>query len=116
MSLSSFCVVSNALRLNLVNIRHPKRYGRKPKEYPPIIHETQESEDMTMTKTMKIEGMMCPRCEAHVVKALKAIDGVAEAVADFKAGTAVVTLSAPVEDGVLKAAVEAEEYAVLGIE
>ena len=69
-----------------------------------------------MTKTMKIEGMMCPRCEAHVVKALKAIPGVTEAVANFKAGTAVVTLSAPVEDAVLKAAVEAEEYTVLGIE
>ena len=60
--------------------------------------------------------MMCPRCEAHVVKALKAIPGVTEGVSDFKAGTAVVTLSAPVEDAVLKAAVEAEEYAVLGIE
>ena len=69
-----------------------------------------------MKKTMKIEGMMCPRCEAHVVKALKAIPGVIEAVADFKAGTAVVTLAAPVEDAVLKAAVEAEEYTVLGIE
>ena len=69
-----------------------------------------------MKKILKIEGMMCPRCEAHVVKALKAIDGVTEAVADFKAGTAVVTLSASVEDAVLKAAVEAEEYTVLGIE
>ena len=69
-----------------------------------------------MKKTMKIEGMMCPRCEAHVVKALKAVEGVTDAVADHKAGTAVVTLSAPVEDAVLKAAVEAEEYPVLGIE
>ena len=66
--------------------------------------------------TLSIEGMMCPRCEAHVVKALKAIEGVADAVADHTAGTAVVTLSAPVEDAVLKAAVEAEEYDVLGIE
>ena len=116
MSLSSFCVVSNALRLNLTNIRNPKTYCRKAKVYSPITVNQQESEDTTMTKTMKIEGMMCPRCEAHVVKALKAIPGVTEAVADFKAGTAVVTLAAPVEDAVLKAAVEAEEYAVLGIE
>ena len=116
MSLSSFCVVSNALRLNLTNIRNSKTYCRKAKVYSPITVNQQESEDTAMTKTMKIEGMMCPRCEAHVVKALKAIDGVTEAVADFKAGTAVVTLSASVEDAVLKAAVEAEEYTVLGIE
>ena len=116
MSLSSFCVVSNALRLNLTGIRNPKRYCRKPKAYPPIQFEAQESEDTTMQKVMKIEGMMCHRCEAHVVKALKAIEGVADAVADHTAGTAVVTLSAPVEDAVLKAAVEAEEYAVLGVE
>ena len=116
MSLSSFCVVTNALRLNLVNIRNPKTYRRKAKVYPPITIETQESEDISMKKTMKIEGMMCPRCEAHVVKALKAIEGVADAVADHTAGTAVVTLVAPVEDAVLKAAVEEEEYTVLGIE
>ena len=116
MSLSSFCVVSNALRLNLTNIRNPKTYCRRAKIYSPITVNQQESEDTAMTKTMKIEGMMCPRCEAHVVKALKAIPGVTEAVADFKAGTAVVTLAAPVEDAVLKAAVEAEEYTVLGIE
>ena len=69
-----------------------------------------------MKKTMKIEGMMCPRCEAHVVKALKAIEGVADATADHTNGTATVTLSAPVDNAALKAAVEAEEYAVLGIE
>ena len=116
MSLSSFCVVSNALRLNLTHIRNPKRYCRKPKAYPPIQFEAQESEDTTMQKVMKIEGMMCHRCEAHVVKALKAIEGVTDAVADHTAGTAVVTLASPVEDAVLKAAVEAEEYDVLGIE
>ena len=116
MSLSSFCVVSNALRLNLTSIRNPKRYCRKPKAYPPIQFEAQESEDTTMQKVMKIEGMMCHRCEAHVVKALKAIEGVTDAVADHTAGTAVVTLASPVEDAVLKAAVEAEEYDVLGIE
>ena len=116
MSLSSFCVVSNALRLNLTGIRNPKRYCRKLKAYPPIQFEAQESEDTTMQKVMKIEGMMCHRCEAHVVKALKAIEGVTDAVADHTAGTAVVTLASPVEDAVLKAAVEAEEYDVLGIE
>jgi Cu2+-exporting ATPase len=65
---------------------------------------------------MKIEGMMCPRCEAHVVKALKAVAGVADAVADHTADKATITLSAPVEDAVLKAAVEEEGYTVLGIE
>ncbi len=119
MSLSSFCVVSNALRLNLVNIRNPKAFRRKVRVYPPIetnIRQEKESEETTMKKTMKIEGMMCPRCEAHVVKALKAVEGVTDAVADHKAGTAVVTLASPVEDAALKAAVEAEEYAVLGIQ
>ena len=119
MSLSSFCVVTNALRLNLTNIRNPKTYRRKARVYPPIEIQTNqaiESEESTMKKTMKIEGMMCPRCEAHVVKALKAVEGVTDAVADHTAGTAVVTLASPVEDAVLKAAVEAEEYPVLGIE
>ena len=127
MSLSSFCVVTNALRLNLFNIRDPKKFNRRPRYAAPAVVDEgdadtetvnfiHESEDITMKKTMKIEGMMCPRCEAHVVKALKAIEGVTDAVADHKAGTAVVTLAAPVEDAVLKAAVEAEEYPVLGIE
>ena len=116
MSLSSFCVVTNALRLNLVNIRNPKAYRRSPKTYPPIQNQTQESENIPMKKTMKIEGMMCPRCEAHVVKALKAIEGVTDATADHTNGIATVTLSFPVDDAALKAAVEAEEYAVLGIE
>ena len=69
-----------------------------------------------MTKTMKIEGMMCPHCEAHTKKALEAIDGVAEATADFKAGTAVVTLTSDVANEVLRAAVEETGYTVLGIE
>ena len=69
-----------------------------------------------MEKILKIEGMMCPRCEAHVVKALLAVEGVAEAVADHTSNTAKVTLSAPVADEVLTAAVEAEDYKVLGIE
>ena len=69
-----------------------------------------------MTKTIKIEGMMCPHCEAHTKKALEALDGVTEAVADFKAGTAIVTLTADVADDVLRAAVEEAGYTVLGIE
>ena len=129
MSLSSFCVVTNALRLNLLDIRDPKKFRRKEKPAPPIgsgavaeqTHtenhpEYQESEEYPMEKILKIEGMMCPRCEAHVVKALKAIEGVSEAVADHTTDTAKVTLTAPVEDAVLKAAVEEEGYAVLGIE
>ena len=69
-----------------------------------------------MTKTIKVEGMMCPHCEARVKKALEAVDGVTNAVADHNAGTAVVTLSAPVADDVLRFAVEAQDYKVNGIE
>ena len=125
MSLSSFCVVTNALRLNLFNIRDPKKFRRKAKITDPAARpegNTQnqviqnESEEYPMEKILKIEGMMCPRCEAHVVKALKGIEGVADAVADHTADKATVTLSAPVADEVLKAAVEAEDYKVLGIE
>ena len=68
-----------------------------------------------MTKTIKIEGMMCPHCEARVKKALEALEGVTNAVADHTAGTAVVTMSAPVADEVLRAAVEAQDYTVLDI-
>ena len=127
MSLSSFCVVTNALRLNLFDIRDPKRFRRKIKRPPSdgrdAVSDTKktqeiqhEREEYPMEKILKIEGMMCPRCEAHVVKALKAVDGVTEAVADHTADKATVTLSAPVEDAVLKAAVEEEGYTVLGIE
>ena len=75
-----------------------------------------ESEDNLMTKTMKIEGMMCPHCEAAVKKALEALDGVDAAEVSHEAGTAVVTMSAEVADAALKEAVEAKEYKVLGIE
>ena len=119
MALSSFCVVTNALRLNLFDLRDARKFRRRAKQYPPLAHPTetqQESEEYKMEKILKIEGMMCPRCEAHVVKALLAVEGVAEAVADHTANTAKVTLSAPVADEVLTAAVEAEDYKVLGIE
>jgi len=107
MSLSSFCVVTNALRLNLRDIYDPRRDMKKK------IH---EKEIKTVTKTMKIEGMMCPHCEARVKKTLEAMDGIIEAVVSHEAGTAVVTMSAPIENEALKAAVEAQGYDVPGIE
>lgn len=108
MSLSSFCVVSNALRLNLFDIRN----SAKDKKIKPM----KQKENHTMTKTMKIEGMMCGHCEARVKKTLEAIDGVTEAVVSHEAGTAIVTLSADVSNDTLKAAVEAQDYPVLAIE
>ena len=111
MSLSSFCVVTNALRLNLKNIYDPSR-DKKVKNALP----ERDKEEQPMTKTMKIEGMMCPHCEARVKKTLEALEGVASAEVSHVAGTAVVTLAAPVEDAALKAAVEAQGYDVLGIE
>ena len=69
-----------------------------------------------MTKTLKVEGMMCPHCEARVKKALEAVEGVESAVADHEKGTAVVTLLAPVADEALCAAVQAQDYKVLGVE
>ncbi len=107
MSLSSFCVVSNALRLNLIRIHDPRRDHK--------IKTRKSKESKTMTKTMKIEGMMCGHCEARVKKTLEAIDGVAEAQVSHVNGTAVVTLSAALEDAVLKNAVEAQDYTVTSI-
>ena len=109
MSLSSFCVVSNALRLNLFRIRDPKPFVRKKGK---IV----KKEKTEMKKMIKIEGMMCPRCEAHVKKALEALDEVKEAVVSHQTGTAEVTLNAPISDDTLKMAVEEEEYTVLSVE
>ena len=111
MSLSSFCVVTNALRLNFCRLYDPAR----DKKVKNTLNE-REKEELSMTKTMKIEGMMCPHCEARVKKALEALDGVASAEVSHVAGTAVVTLSAALADDVLKNAVEAQDYQVLGIE
>lgn len=111
MSLSSFCVVTNALRLNLRNIYDPswdKAIKNTLKERP--------KEEQPMTKTMKIEGMMCPHCEARVKKALEALEAVEAAEVSHVSGTAVVTLAAAVDDAALQAAVEAQDYKVLGIE
>ena len=102
MSLSSFTVVSNALRLKFAKI-DTKYIAEK---------ENDKVEEQKMTKVMKIEGMMCPHCEARVKKCLEALDGVAEAVVDHKSGTATLTLSADVSDSVLKAAVEDQGYPV----
>ena len=100
MSMSSFCVVTNALRLNYV-----KLYAKKS-----VVREKEET---SMEKVFKVEGMMCPHCEAHVKKALEAIAGVASAVPSHVSGTVVVTLSADVDDAVLTAAIEAAGYKVL---
>ncbi len=110
MSLSSFCVVTNALRLNLINIRDARHDKARRHKTVKI------KEDTTMTKTMKIEGMMCSHCESRVKKALEALDGVTEAVPSHETGSAVVTLSGPVTDEALKNAVEAQDYTVLSIE
>ncbi len=122
MSLSSFCVVSNALRLNLFDMYGTKRgkrasYAEDQTAIEQLVREINAmTEEKIMTKTMKIEGMMCMHCEAHTKKALEAIDGVQSAVASHTDGTAVVTLSKDVDDAALKAAVEEAGYTVLGIE
>ena len=120
MALSSFFVCMNALRLNLVD-PHDARHDRNEKSIPAetleeAVTAAKIKEEKTMTKTLKVEGMMCMHCEARVKKALEAVPGVESAVADHSAGTAVVTLSTPVADEALKAAVEAQDYKVLGIE
>ena len=111
MSLSSFCVVTNALRLNLCKVHDPSHDRAKP-----VINKTQSiKEETKMTKTMKIEGMMCAHCEATVKKALEAIGGVESAEVSHVSGTAVVTAN-DVSDAALKDAVVAKGYEVLGIE
>ena len=107
MSLSSFFVVSNALRLNLFDIRSPKK-DRK-------IKRKHKEEKKTMEKTLKIEGMMCSHCEARVKKTLEALPQVEQAAVSHQAGTAVVTLKSPVADEVLKKAVEDQGYTVLSV-
>ena len=120
MSLSSFCVVSNALRLNLLEV-HSDRHDRRRDAAVDARALAQLEEDMmkeekTMTKTMKINGMMCMHCEARVKKTLEALEGVASAVVSHEAGTAIVTLTADVANDVLKNAVEAQDYKVLAID
>ena len=129
MSLSSFCVVSNALRLNLFDL-HSTRHDHKTASLAaaPVQSAAEnnkksdaeapevKTEDHTMKKTLKVEGMMCGHCEARVKKALEALPEVDEAVVSHEAGTAIVTLNAEVADDVLKNAVEAQDYKVTGIQ
>lgn len=123
MSLSSFCVVTNALRLNLFDAGDRKKAGNTLSSSQAAAAEADESDNNTineseeklMQKTMKIEGMMCPHCEAAVKKALEALEGVEAAEVSHEAGTAIVSMSAEVADAALKEAVEAKDYKVLGI-
>ena len=129
MSLSSFCVVSNALRLNLFDLHSTKHDHKKASPAAVSAQPAAENntpsdteapdgkmEDDPMKKTLNVEGMMCCHCEARVKKALEAIPGVSEAVASHTDGTAVVTLTEDVADDVLKNAVEAQDYKVTGIQ
>lgn len=111
MSLSSFCVVTNALRLNLVNIRDA-RHDHKTKPAN-AVHGPTEKEGHTVT--LKIGGMMCGHCEAAVRKALEAIPGVASAAVDHEKSIAVVDLAVPVDEAAFKKAIEDEGYEYLGI-
>ena len=107
MSLSSFCVVTNALRLNLFRM-HDASHDHKIKH--------KKKENKTMTKTMHIEGIMCPHCEARIKKTLEALEAVELAEVSHTAGTAVVTLKSAVADDVLKNAVDAEGYKTISVE
>lgn len=130
MSLSSFCVVSNALRLNLCKIYDAKKKHNHKMEEPVIenkassqeplaeqsLNKIKKEEDKKMEKEMKIEGMMCGHCEARVKKALEAVDGVKEAIVSHEKKDAIVTLEKEVANDVLKEAVEAQDYEVTSIQ
>ena len=116
MSLSSFCVVTNALRLNLCRVYDPKHDRKAKPDRKDKADKPNESEEKSMTKTMNIEGMMCGHCEARVKKALEALDAVSEAAVSHESGTAVVTLSSDISDEKLKETVEAEDYKVTAIQ
>ena len=128
MSLSSFCVVTNALRLNLFKMydaskdrkRKMKKVETAENTVSDIVladkNESENKEETKMTKTMKIEGMMCGHCEARVKKVLEALDGVEQAEVSHETGTAVVEMTEEVADEVLKKAVEDQDYKVLGID
>ena len=117
MSLSSFCVVSNALRLNLFKMYDGRRDKKIKNKTAEAVSDTNKKEDENnMEKVMEIKGMMCGHCEARVKKVLEAIDGVDEAVVSHEKGTAIVKLSTQVDDKVLKKAVEDQDYKVVGIQ
>lgn len=109
MAMSSFCVCMNALRLDLINI-HDASHDKRIKP-----HKT-KTEEKTMTKTLKIEGMMCEHCEARVKKTLEAIEGIESAAPDHNTDTAVITLAKEVPAEVIKAAIEAQDYKFVGME
>lgn len=109
MSLSSFCVVSNALRLNLFKLRDNWHDHKRTN------HLNEIKEEQTMEKTLEIKGMMCPHCEATVRTALEAMPQVQAAQVNHESGTAVVTLTAPVEDDTLRRTVEDKGYTVTAI-
>lgn len=118
MSLSSFCVVTNALRLNLLNIRSTKKDKKKKNAIDVSlinINNNEKKEVNEMTKTMNIKGMMCGHCEATVKKALEALPEVASAEVSHEKGTAVVTLEKEIADDVLKKTVEDKDYEVVEI-
>ena len=118
MSLSSFCVVTNALRLNLLNIRSTKKDKKKQKAIDVSIiniNNNEKKEVNEMTKTMNIKGMMCGHCEAAVKKALEALPEVASAEVSHEKGTAVVTLEKEIADDVLKKTIEDKDYEVVEI-
>lgn len=128
MSLSSFCVVTNALRLNLFKMydaskdrkRKMKKVETAENTVSDIVladkNESENKEETKMTKTMKIEGMMCGHCEATVKKALESIDGVTEAVVSHESGTAVVSMTTEISNEVLTQTIEDKDYKVTGIE
>lgn len=115
MSLSSFCVVTNALRLNLFKLRDAAKDKKTdPVRLPDEIFENQEREESTMEKNIQIEGMMCPHCEARVKKTLEKFAEIDSAVVSHEAGTAVVTLNAPIDEAAVKQSIEDQDYKVLG--
>ena len=117
MSLSSFCVVTNALRLNLFRMHDVGRdHKRKSAIGIELIENSKKMEEKKMTKTMKIEGMMCGHCEATVKKALEALPEVTEAAVSHEAGTAVVTMTAEVSNETLTKTVEALDYKVVSVQ
>ena len=122
MSLSSFCVVTNALRLNLFDMYSTKRDRRSKntvsgEALSALINDINSmQEEKTMTKTVRIEGMMCPHCEAHVKKALEALGGVTGAEVSHEKGTAIVSMTESVDNAAITAAVTDAGYTVLGIE
>ena len=122
MSLSSFCVVTNALRLNLFDMYSTKRDRRSKntvsgEALSALINDINSmQEEKTMTKTVRIEGMMCPHCEAHVKKALEALGGVTGAEVSHEKGTAIVSMTENVDNAAITAAVTDAGYTVLGIE